>query len=137
VLVASGEEIIMPLRSYKDLKVWQKSIDLIDEVYRLTRNFPKSETYGLSSQMQRASVSVAANIAEGSGRDSTKEFIHHLAYALGSLAEVETYLTLSVRLNYAAKTTIAELESKCDEIGKMLRSLQSSLKKRLNEKTSH
>lgn len=61
----------MPLRSYKELKVWQKSIDLVDDVYRLTRDFPKSETYGLSSQMQRAAVSVAANIAEGSGRDST------------------------------------------------------------------
>lgn len=123
----------MTLRSYKDLKVWQKSIELIDSVYRMTRSFPKSKTYGLSSQLQRAAVSVAANIAEGSSRESTKEFIHHLAYSLGSLAEVETYLIVSLRLEYAVVATIRQLESKCDEIGKMIRSLQKSLRKRLDE----
>jgi four helix bundle protein len=124
----------MSIRSYKDLMVWQKSIDLIDEIYRLTRGFPKSETYGLSSQIQRAAVSVAANIAEGSGRESTKEFMHHLAYSLGSLAEVETYLTVSLRLGYAMKANIFELEGRCDEIGKMLRSLQKSLKRKLGDR---
>lgn len=123
----------MAVHSYKDLVVWQKSVDLIDDVYRLRRNFPKSETYGLSSQLQRAAVSVAANIAEGSGRDSTKEFIHHLVYSLGSLAEVETYLVVSVRLEYVAQPTVAKLESKCDEIGKMIRSLQKALRRRLND----
>jgi len=123
----------MTIRSYKDLMVWQKSIDLIDDIYRLCRSFPKSETYGLSSQLQRAAVSVAANIAEGSGRDSTKEFIHHLSFSLGSLAEVETYLVVSVRLEYAVKVVITKLESKCDEIGKMIRSLQKALRKRLND----
>jgi four helix bundle protein len=122
----------MSVRSYKDLIVWQKSIDLIDEVYRFSRVFPKSETYGLSSQLQRAAVSVAAKIAEGSGRDSTKEFIHHLAYSLGSLAEVETYLIVSLRLEYAAKAALTKLEAKCDEIGKMIRSLQKALRKRLD-----
>ena len=121
----------MSVRSYKDLIVWQKSIDLIDDVYRLCRAFPKSETYGLSSQIQRAAVSVAANIAEGSGRDSTKDFIHHLAFSLGSLAEVETYLVVSLRLEYAIKASVLSLESKCDEIGKMIRSLQKTLRKRL------
>jgi four helix bundle protein len=122
----------MAVRSYKDLMVWQKSIDLIDGIYRLSRAFPKSETYGLSSEVQRAAVSVAANIAEGSGRESTKEFIHHLAYSLGSLAEVETYLVVSLNLKYATAATTAPLESQCDEIGKMLRSLQQSLKKSLD-----
>lgn len=122
----------MTVRSYKALIVWQKSIDLIDDVYRLCRAFPKSETYGLCSQLQRAAVSVAANIAEGSGRDSTKEFIHHLAYSLGSLAEVETYLVVSIRLEYSTKATVAKLDSKCDEIGKMIRSLQKALRKRLD-----
>src|ERR1051326_1321522 len=106
----------MIVRCYKDLIVWQKSIDLIDEVYRLCRAFPKSETYGLSSQLQRAAVSVAANIAEGSGRDSTKEFIHHLAFSLGSLAEVETYLVLSSRLTYATPQVVKALDARCDEI---------------------
>lgn len=123
----------MAIRSYKDLVVWQRSIDLIDAVYRLTRGFPKSETYGLSSQIQRAAVSVAANIAEGSGRDSTKEFNHHLAFSLGSLAEVETYLTVTVRLDYAEKGAVAKLDSECDQIGKMLRSLQKSLRRRLDD----
>jgi four helix bundle protein len=123
----------MSVRSYKDLAVWQKSIDLIDDVYRLCRSFPKSEMYALSSQFQRAAVSVAANIAEGSGRDSTKEFIHHLSFSLGSLAEVETYLIVSVRLEYTAKLTVANVESRCDEIGKMTRSLQKSLRKRLDD----
>ena len=121
----------MAIRSYKDLLVWQKSIELVDGIYRLTRAFPKSETYGLSSQIQRAAVSVAANIAEGSGRDSTKEFIHHLAFSLGSLAELETFLTISLRLGYALKDAVAKLEAQSDEIGKMLSNLQKSLKRRL------
>lgn len=123
----------MAVRSYKELLVWQKSIDLIDDIYRLSYEFPKSETYGLCSQIQRAAVSVAANIAEGSGRDSTKEFIHHLAFSLGSLAEVETYLIVSIRLGYAVQKTIANLEQRCDEIGKMTRSLQKALRKRIDD----
>jgi four helix bundle protein len=121
----------MAIRSFKDLIVWQRSIQMIDEIYRLAREFPKSETYGLSSQMQRAAVSVAANIAEGNGRDSTKEYIHHLSFSLGSLAEVETYLVVSVRLGYAKQAAVAGLESMCDQIGKMLRSLQKSLRSKL------
>ena len=121
----------MAIRSFKDLIVWQRAIDLIDRIYRLTRDFPKSETYGLSSQMQRATVSVAANIAEGSGRQSTKEYIHHLSYSLGSLAEVETYLVVSGRLGYARQEVVTKLESACDELGKMLRSLQKALRRKL------
>lgn len=121
----------MAVRSFKDLIVWQKSVDLISTIYRLTATFPKIETYGLSSQLQRAAVSVAANIAEGNGRDSTKEYIHHLSYSLGSLAEVETYLVVSVRLAYVQQSEILNLESKCDEIGKMLRSLQKALRSKL------
>jgi four helix bundle protein len=121
----------MAVRGFKGLIVWQKSIDLIDEIYRLTRSFPKSEMYGLSSQLQRASISVAANIAEGNGRDSTKEYIHHLSYSLGSVAEVETYLVVCIRLGYAQQAAIASLESKCDEIGKMLRSLQKALRSKI------
>jgi four helix bundle protein len=121
----------MAVRSFKDLVVWQKSIDLIDEIYRLTREFPKSETYGLSSQFQRAGVSIAANIAEGNGRSSTKEYIHYLSFSLGSLAEVETYLVVSVRLGYVQPAVVAKLESKCDEIGKMLRGLQKALSSKL------
>lgn len=121
----------MSIRSFKDLMVWQKSIDLIDDVYRLSQRFPKSETYGLTSQVQRAAVSIAANIAEGNGRDSTKEYIHHLSFSLGSLAEVETFLVVSVRLGYATQQKIAAIESKANEIGRMLRSLQKALRAKL------
>ena len=126
----------MPIRCFKDLIVWQKSIELIKDVYRLSLGFPKHETYGLSSQLQRAAVSVAANIAEGNGRNSTKEHIHHLSFSLGSLAEVETYLVVCMKLGYTDSNTIAPMESNCDEIGRMLRSLQKSLRAKLAEKPS-
>jgi four helix bundle protein len=121
----------MTVRSFRDLIVWQRSIELIEEVYRLTQGFPKQETYGLSSQLQRAAVSVAANIAEGNGRESTKEYIHHLSFSLGSLAEVETYLVVCTKLGYATPKAVAGMESKSDEIGKMLRSLQKALRAKL------
>lgn len=121
----------MSVRGFKDLLVWQKAMDLIEEVYRLTQTFPKQETYGLSTQIQRAAVSIAANIAEGNGRDSTKEYVHHLAFSLGSLAEVETYLVVAARLGYAKQQITSALESKCDEIGRMLRGLQKALRKKL------
>ena len=100
----------MAVRGFKELLVWQKSMDLIERVYRLTQEFPRQETYGLSSQLQRAAVSVAANVAEGNGRDSTKEYIHHLSFSLGSLAEVETFLVVAMRLGYANQNIISALE---------------------------
>jgi four helix bundle protein len=121
----------MAVRGFKDLVVWQKSMDLVEKIYRLTQNFPKQETYGLSSQVQRAAVSVAANIAEGNRRDSTREYIHHLAFSLGSLAEVETYLDVSIRLGYAKSNFLSSLEAQCDEIGRMLRGLPKSLRAKL------
>ncbi|HZN34330.1 MAG TPA: four helix bundle protein [Pirellulaceae bacterium] len=121
----------MAISSFKDLIVWQKSIELIEEVYRLSATFPKQETYGLSSQLQRAAVSIAANIAEGSGRHSTKEYVHHLSYSLGSLAEVETYFVVCVKLGYATQKSVSSLETKADQIGKMLRSLQKALRRKL------
>jgi four helix bundle protein len=130
----------MAVRGFKDLVVWQKSMELIEHIYRLTTTFPKHETYGLSSQVQRAAVSVAANISEGNGRDSTREFIHHLAFALGSLAEVETYFEVALRLGYAKAHEISGLEARADEIGRMIRGLQKSLRAKLegrdNEPTS-
>jgi len=85
----------MSVQSYRDLQVWQKSMDLVTECYRATQQFPKTEIYGLTSQLQRAAVSVPANIAEGQGRQHTKEFIQHLSIAYGSLAELETHLQIA------------------------------------------
>jgi four helix bundle protein len=84
--------------TYRDLKVWQTAMDLVGAVYRLTREFPKEETYGLTIQLRRAAVSIASNIAEGKGRSSDKELLHFLSNAKGSLFEVETQIMIADRL---------------------------------------
>ena len=97
----------MRLRNHKDLKVWEKSIDLAEEIYKITKNFPKEESYGITSQIRRASVSISANIAEGTARNSNKEFIQFLLYiALGSLSELETELIISKRVGYLKEKVI-------------------------------
>ncbi|MEH2092777.1 MULTISPECIES: four helix bundle protein [Nostoc] len=122
----------MAINSYRDLKVWQLGISLTKQVYLLTRDFPKSETYGLSSQMQRAAVSIPSNLAEGHARDSTQEFLRFIAIALGSLAELETQLILAEQLEYITNLKLQEILTKTDEIQRMLRGLQKSLKAKLS-----
>jgi len=119
------------IKSYRELEVWQKSMDLALECYQMTNKFPKSETYGISSQLQRAAISVPANIAEGRSRRHTKEFIQHLSIAYGSLAEVETYVLFAGRLNYITKDQLDRFMLKTAEIGRMINGLQKSLKKNL------
>lgn len=121
----------MPVQSYRDLQVWQKSMDLVITCYQAAERFPKSEAYGLVSQLQRAAVSVPANIAEGQGRNHTKEFINHLSIAYGSLMEVETHLQLAVRLNYIDEILLQQLLDRTNEIGRMLNGLMQSLYRRL------
>jgi four helix bundle protein len=87
-------------KSYQDLVAWQKAMDLVAEIYRLTRDFPKEEVYGLVSQLRRAAVSVPSNIAEGQGRRGPGEFKHFLRMSLGSLMEVETQIMIAARLHY-------------------------------------
>ena len=89
------------IKSYRDFEVWQKAMDLVVGSYRLTSRLPKSETYGLSSQIQRAAASVPANIAEGHGREHLGGYLHHLSIANGSLLELETHILVSGRLSYA------------------------------------
>src|SRR5262249_7218412 len=88
------------VRSHEDLDVWKQAIDLADSVYDYCKTFPTDERFGLVSQLQRASVSIAANIAEGAGRESTKEFLRHLSIAQGSLAEVQTLLVIARRRQF-------------------------------------
>ncbi len=95
-------------RKHHDLLAWQQSISLVKEIYRLTESFPQSELYALTSQMRRAAVSVPANIAEGMGRNSTKELLRFLAIARGSLSELETYLVLAREPGYASSTEQAD-----------------------------
>ena len=90
----------MAITNYRDLKVWQIAVDVVEAVYRLTLEFPKHEVYGIAQQIQRAAVSVPSNIAEGHARASTKEFLHYISIALGSLAELETQLIVATRLQY-------------------------------------
>ena len=118
----------MEVRSYRDLKVWQLGIEVAKDVYVLTRNFPKHEVYGFSSQMQRSGVSIASNIAEGHARDSTKDYLRHISIALGSLAELETQLLLAGSLGYCTEDQTSHLTDKCAQEGKMLHRLQSQLK---------
>jgi four helix bundle protein len=116
------------IRSYRDLIVWQKAMDLVVEIYRLTDRFPRTEQYGLVSQMTRAAVSVPANIAEGSGRGgSRREYEHFLGIARGSLMEVETLLELATRLHYLNGNDAASAAALIDEVSRMLSSLRSRL----------
>lgn len=117
----------MNIVSYKDLKVWQLGMALAAEVYQVSRAFPKAETYGLCSQLQRAAVSIPSNIAEGHARDSTKEFLHHLSIALGSLAELETQILLAHQFEYLTAESQTLILEKAEALGKMLRGLQKSL----------
>ena len=119
------------VKSYKDLLVWQQSIDLTVNIYALTSSFPKYELFGLASQIQRAVVSVPSNIAEGHARDSTKEYLRFISIALGSLAEVETQLVIANKLLFLNNEILGELLDKTGEIGRMLRGLQKSLKAKL------
>jgi four helix bundle protein len=121
----------MSVTSYKDLKVWQVGMALAAEVYQVSREFPKAETYGLCSQLQRAAVSIPSNIAEGHARDSTKEFLHHLSIAMGSLAELETQILLAHQFGYLSAESQILITSKTDELGKMLRGLQKPLRAKL------
>ena len=120
------------IQSHRDLTVWQLGMDLTEGVYQLTRAFPKDETYGLSSQVRRAAISVPANIAEGNARSSTKEYLHLLSIAVGSLAEVETYLDLALRLQYGNPTFVERLQGMVGEERRMLRGLQRALRAKLN-----
>jgi len=116
-------------RGYQDLIAWRKGMDLAETVYRLTKNWPREEIYGLTSQIRRAAVSVPANVAEGQGRSSAKEFAQFLSIANGSLSEVETYLVLARRLGYvdaAASETAIQLAS---EIGRILQGLLRTVRR--------
>ena len=116
------------MASYRDLTVWQKAMDLTTEIYKLTKKLPKEETYALSDQMRRASVSIPSNIAEGQDRNTRKEFCNFLYMARGSRAELETQIDICLRVGYLTNDDVKQTISLLNEIGKMLSSLISKLK---------
>ena len=115
--------------SYKDLVAWQKSMDLVTAVYRASQGFPKEEIVGLVSQIRRAAVSIPSNIAEGHARTSKKEFQYFLSNARGSLAELETQLTIAHQLAYIDETGINQLLGRLGEVGRILNGLLAALKR--------
>lgn len=124
----------MDINNYRDLLVWQKAMDLVTAIYQATGSFPKHELYGLTSQAQRAAVSIPANIAEGHDRDSTKEYLRHIAIAVGSLAELETLLAIAQRLRYLENAPYEQLQAESRSLGRMLRNLQRALRARQRRK---
>ena len=117
----------MTIRSYRDLTVWKKSMELAAAVYRLTRQFPKHEEYRISGQMIRAATSIPANIAEGHGRGTRKDYAHFVSIAKGSLAELETFLLLVMDLALAPTSMTSPVLDLAEEVGRMLNVLRGKL----------
>jgi len=119
----------MSLKSYRDLDVWEKSVDLVVLVYQLAKSFPSEEKFGLTSQIKKAAVSVPANIAEGYGRTHRGDYVHHLSMARGSLAELETHVVIAGRLNFIKRKETVETWNVAQEVGKMLNKLIQTLQR--------
>jgi four helix bundle protein len=119
------------VQHYRELIVWQKAIVLVEEVYRATNSFPKTEIYALTNQIRRAAVSIPSNIAEGQARGTTREFLHFLSVSQGSLMEVETQITIAERLGYIVKKQEMSLLETTAEVSRLLSGLCNALNKKL------
>lgn len=115
------------VQSHRDLRVWQKGVDLAVLMYEVVKHFPSHERYGLSSQLTRAAASGPANIAEGNARSTTREYAHFISIARGSLMEVETFVTIALRIGYLSEQDAATLLRQIADLSKMLRSLRQRL----------
>jgi len=121
----------MSISSFRDLRVWQQGMDLVVAIYRMTSLFPRHETYGLASQLQRAAVSRPSNLAEGHTREHTREYVHHVSIARASLAEVETQCEIAHRLGYLGVDDLQRLLNETSTLGRQLTALRDSLARRL------
>ena len=115
------------MKSLRELRVWQKAMDLVEAVYFQTRDFRKQELYGLTTQVRRAAISIPSNIAEGHTREHIKEYLHHLSMAQASLAEVETQLEIATRLKYLQTDQLTGLLLETSSLGKQLYALRNAL----------
>ena len=120
----------MTVQNYRDLRVWQAGMDLVEQIYRLTQSFPPDERFGLTSQLRRASVSIPSNIAEGHAREHTAEYLHHLSIAQGSLAEVQTQSEIARRLGYLSTEQAQAVEQQTIALSKQLYALRNALSKK-------
>jgi len=109
--------------SYRDLAAWKIAMDLVEDVYRLTKDFPADERFGLTAQMRRAAVSIPSNIAEGQGRRSSGAFANHVLIARGSLLELETQIQIANRLGYLPSPSADKVMSRCEELSRVLHGL--------------
>jgi four helix bundle protein len=115
------------MKSFKELNVWQKGIELVEMIYKITASFPEEEKYGLSAQMRRAAVSIPSNIAEGHLRKTAKDFKQFLSIARGSCAELETQIIISYKLGFIQEDNFSDLSSRIEELSKMLSSFYSKI----------
>jgi len=118
------------IKSYRDLQVWQKAMDLVVQSYGIVVHLPRNELYGLATQIQRAAVSIPANIAEGHGREHLGDYLHHLSCANGSLMELETHVLIARKLSYITPAQLEPVLRSTAELGRMLAGLMSKLKAR-------
>jgi four helix bundle protein len=123
------------MRTHTDLEVWRRSVDLAAEVYKITQNFPRAEIFGLTGQMRRAAISIASNIAEGAGRRTTKDFICFIHIARGSLAELETQITIAQRVGLGFQARDLMMQSRL--VGRLLNGLLRSLRQRTADGASN
>jgi four helix bundle protein len=121
----------MGIKDYRDLVVWQRAMDLTEMVYGMSRSFPKEEIFGLTAQLRRAAVSVPANIAEGQGRHTTRDFIQFLSIASGSLKELETHVLIAQRLGYIIDDAASQAIALAAEVGRLKSGLVRSLREKI------
>jgi four helix bundle protein len=117
--------------SYRDLVAWQRAMALVTEIYKLSANFPKNETYGLTAQVRKAAVSIPSNIAEGKGRDSKKEYVMFLYWARGSLLETETQAEVALNLEYISREAFEMIFEQCAGVGRVLNGLIKSIERQI------
>jgi four helix bundle protein len=124
----------MSISQFRELRAWQLGMDLTERVYLLTKSFPQSEIYGLTSQIRRSAVSIPSNLAEGHGRTSTKEFLQFIAISCGSICELETQILLSHRLKYLETEDFDKISLLLIETSKTIRGLQKAIRQRVESR---
>ena len=118
------------INSFRELRVWQQGMDLVEKIYHITRSFPSEERFGLTSQMRRAAVSIPSNIAEGHTRESTKEYLYHISCAQASLAELQTQIEIAARLGFASSEDTQPLLEYCESLSRQLHALRNALNRK-------